>query len=184
MFVAHERSSTADAGRVHKLTRHERRSYTPHDFWRDFVPLLVIGLGAWVLLVGTPSEKDLRAVEKRDRDTQRATAYRLCTRNKVDRAFAHGRIRGISVRGEPSQVPGIPTLERRARIQLSRLLMRPGFLPILNCAPNLEGLGAAPMSIAEQERFLRAWSRRYLPPAEIGVCPHSAIGGAVQRDRC
>lgn len=184
MFVAHERSSTADAGRVRKLTHRERRSYTPHDFWRDFVPLLVIALGAWVLLVGTPSEKDLSRVEKRDRDTQRATAYRLCTRNKVDRAFAHGRIRGIAVRGEPSQVPGIPTLERRTRIQLSRLLMHPDFLPILDCTPNLKGLGAAPMSVKAQERYMRAWGMRNLPPAEIGVCPHSAIGGAVRRDRC
>lgn len=184
MFVARERSSTADAGRVRNLTRHERRRYTLHNFRRDFISLLVIAAGAWVLISGTPSEKDLRRVEKRDRDTQRATAYRLCTRNKVDRAFAHGRIRGIAVRGEPSQVPGIPTLERKTRIQLSRLLMHPDFLPILDCTPNLRGLGAAPMSVAAQERYMRAWGMRHLSPAEIGVCPHSAIGGAVQRDRC
>jgi hypothetical protein len=161
-----------------------KRRYGWRDVWRDLVPLLALLLVGFAYFSDTPTTSDLRRVEIRDRDTGRATAYRLCTRNKVDRAFAHGRIRGIAVRGEPSQVPGIPTLEHKARIRLSRLLMHAPFLPILDCNPNLRGFGAKPLPIPEQERFLRRWSQRQIPPAEIGVCPHSAIGDAIAPDRC
>jgi hypothetical protein len=187
MFVAHERSSTADAGRVHKLTRHERRSYTPHDFWRDFVPLLVIGLGAWVLLAGTPSEKDLRAVEIKDRNAQRATAYRLCTRNKDDRAYGHARERGLAIkRRDGTWIPAVPmsAAERRRRRDFSRELMDTPLLPILNCNPNTGGFGARPLSIAQQESYMDKWRKRGLAPVEYGVCPKSTIGGPIFPDRC
>lgn len=161
-----------------------RRRYGWRDVWRDLVPLIAIGFAAWGFLADTPTVSDLRKVEIKDRDTQRATAYRLCTRNKVDRSFAHGRLRGINVKGEPPAIPGPVQLERRERVRISRLLMQPAYLPILDCEPNLEGLGAKPMSIAAQERFMRRWSLKQTLPAERGVCPHSAIGVKVSADRC
>jgi hypothetical protein len=162
----------------------ERRRYTGRDIWRDLIPLVAIAFAAWGFLADTPSVSDLRRVEVKDRDTQRATAYRLCTRNKVDRAFAHGRLRGINVKGEPPRIPGPVQLEQKTRVRLSRLLMEPEYLPILDCRPNLVGLGAKPLSVLAQEKFIRRWSRKQTVPAERGVCPRSVIGGAVRADRC
>jgi hypothetical protein len=167
-----------------RISHVEQRRYTWRDVWRDLVPLLLLALLAYSYFADTPTTADLRRVEVKDRDTQRATAYRLCTRNKVDRAFAHGRLRGINVKGEPPRIPGPIQLERKARIKLSRLLMAPEYLPILDCAPNLQGLGAKPMSIGAQEKFMQRWSRKQTAPAERGVCPRSVIGGAVRADRC
>jgi hypothetical protein len=162
----------------------ERRRYGWRDVWRDIVPLLALLLFAFAYFVDTPTTADLRRVEVKDRDVQRATAFRLCTRNKVDRAFAHGRIRGIAVKGEPPLIPGAVQLSHTARIRLSRLLMQPAYLPILDCDPNLVGLGAKPLSIPAQEKFIRRWSMKQTRPVDRGVCPHSVIGGKITADRC
>lgn len=162
----------------------ERRRYSWRDLMQNTIMLLVLALLTYSYFSDTPTTADLRRVEVRDRDTQRATAFRLCTRNKVDRAFAHGRLRGIPIKGEPPAIPGPVQVKRSQRIRLSRLLMRPEFLPILDCEPNLEGLGAKPLSIAAQEKFLRRWSLKQVAPAERGVCPQSAFGAKVEADRC
>jgi hypothetical protein len=73
--------------------------------WRDAVPLALMALFVWAFLIGTPTQNDLKRVEKADRDTSRATAFRLCTRNKVDRAYAHARERGLVIAGLPHPPP-------------------------------------------------------------------------------
>lgn len=160
----------------------EKRRYGWRDVWRDLVPLVAIAFAMWGFLADTPTVSDLRRIEVRDRDTSRATAFRLCTRNKVDRAFAHGRMRSIPVKGEPAG--RLVRLDRETRIQLSRLLMAPEYLPILDCRPNLRGLGARPMSVAAQEKFMRRWSMKRTLPAERGVCPGAVIGDEIQPDHC
>lgn len=97
-------------------------------------------------------------VEAKDRDTSRGTAYRLCTRNRIDRAFAHSSIR----KRDP---------------EIDRQLMGPLYLPILNCEPNLTGHGATTMPVDEQLAFVKRWERGDLTAEERGVCPGSTFGG-------
>jgi hypothetical protein len=177
----------------------ERRRYSGRDIWRDAVPVALMALFVWAVLIGTPSQNDLKRVERIDRDTSRATAFRLCTRGKADRAYAHARERGIPIAGLPKPPPMKPP-ERRLRRMFSRLLMDPHLLPILDCAPNVEGHGARPLPIsappkgckaatavgrcATQEAFVRAWAARTLDGVNLGVCPSSIIGGRAEPDRC
>jgi hypothetical protein len=161
----------------------ERRRYGWRQFWRDVVPLLAMIGFVWAFLVGTPSESDLKRVERMDRDTARATAFRLCTRNKVDRAYAHARERGLVIAGLPHP-PRMNREERRFRRLFSELLMDSHLLPILDCEPNVVGHGARPMPVRDQERFMRAWARRTLPDVDLGVCPESTIPGPPNSRRC
>jgi hypothetical protein len=119
--------------------------------------------------------EDVKRVEKLDRDVQRATAYRLCSRNAADRAFAHASIRQLPVKGGPPPQQLSPD-ERESRRAVSRLLMDDSFLPILDCSPNLEGKGAKPLSIPKQEKYMHNWRLNRLTGAERGVCPDSTFG--------
>lgn len=161
----------------------ERRRYGWRDAWRDLVPLALMLMFAWLLLGGTPSESDLRRVEKMDRDTARATAFRLCTRNKVDRAYAHAVTRGLVIAGLPHP-PRMSSEQRRFRRLFSELLMSDHLLPILDCEPNVTGHGARPLPVPEQERFVRRWAHRTLQGVDLGICPESTIPGAPSSRRC
>jgi hypothetical protein len=89
----------------------ERRRYTRRDLWRDFVPVALMILFVWAILIGTPSQNDLKRVERTDRNTGRATAYRLCTRNKDDRAYAHTRERGLAIlKADGTWIPPTPMI--------------------------------------------------------------------------
>jgi hypothetical protein len=161
----------------------ERRRYSGRDIWRDAVPVALMALFVWAVLIGTPSQNDLKRVERTDRDTSRATAFRLCTRGKADRAYAHARERGIPIAGLPKPPPMKPA-ERRLRRMFSRLLMDPHLLPILDCDPNITGHGARPLTVAQQESYMRHWAARTLDGVDLGVCPSSIIGGRADPDRC
>jgi hypothetical protein len=161
----------------------DRRRYTWRDYWRDAVPLMLMALFVWAIVLGTPTQKDLQRVERADRDTARATAFRLCTRNRVDRAYAHARERGLVIAGLPHP-PRMSFAERRLRRMFSRLLMDPHLLPILDCEPNVMGHGARPLPVRDQERFVRQWARRVLPEVALGICPDSTIPGAPSSRRC
>lgn len=102
--------------------------------------------------------KAVADVEQIDRNAQRATSYRLCTRNKVDRAFAQNAVR-----------------LRRGRAAV-RALQTLNALPVLDCTPNIHGRGARPLPPAEQDAFVARWARRELSAADVGVCPDSRIG--------
>jgi hypothetical protein len=93
----------------------ERRRYTRRDVWRDFVPVALMLLFVWAIVIGTPSQNDLKRVERTDRNTGRATAYRLCTRNKDDRAYAHTRERGLAIlKADGTWIPAAPMSATRA----------------------------------------------------------------------
>lgn len=161
----------------------ERRRYRIRDLGRDIALLGVTLMFLWLLLGGTPSENDLKRVERTDRDTARATAFRLCTRNKVDRAYAHARERGLVIAGLPHP-PHMTSEERRFRRLFSELLMGDHLLPILDCEPNVTGHGARPLPVPEQERFVRRWAHRTLQGVDLGICPESTIPGAPSSRRC
>lgn len=164
-----------------------RRRYTVRDVWRDAVPLVLILLFAWVIVIGTPSQNDLKHVEAVDRNTGHATAFRLCTRNKIDRAYAHTRERGLAIRkADGTWIPATPMSpkERRRRRDISRALMDTARVPILDCDPNVTGLGAAPLPVSAQEDFMDKWRLGELAPVEYGVCPKSSFGLPVFPDRC
>lgn len=107
----------------------------------------------------------VRAVEKRDRDSSRATAFRLCSRNTVDRAFAHSRVASVNP-------------------QAARLLENPVFLPILDCKPNLRGISAKPLSPKAQRAFVRRWEEGKLTGPQRGICPNTRIGLPVTDTNC
>jgi hypothetical protein len=149
--------------------------------------LLIVNIGTSAVVWHTASKardnsREIGQLETTNVDSNRATAYRLCTRNKVDRAFAHARIRGY-------QIDGIP-LEHRTRAQqlaleqASTLLMASEYLPILNCTPNLKGKGAVPMPISEQIKFVKAWAEGKLTGVQVGVCPGSTIGRKATPNTC
>jgi hypothetical protein len=155
----------------------ERRRYGWHDAWQDFGPLFIA-----LVLTGV-----LWHLEVHDRNTQRTTAYRLCTRNKDDRAYAHARERGLAIKkSDGSWIPARPmtAAERRRARDISRMLMETPLLPILDCAPNARGLGAQPLPIADQESYMNRWRQRGLAPVEYGICPKSTFGAPVFPDRC
>jgi hypothetical protein len=165
----------------------ERRRYSRRDLWRDFVPVALMILFVWAILIGTPSQNDLKHVERVDRDTGRATAFRLCTRNKDDRAYAHTRERGLAIlKADGTWIPATPmsAKERRLRRAVSRALMATRLLPILDCDPNVEGLGAQPLPVSAQEDYVDKWRLGKLAPVEYGVCPRSSFGRPVFPDRC
>jgi hypothetical protein len=168
---------------VTSIDHPERRRYGRRDLWRDAVPIALMILFVWAIIIGTPTQNDLKRVERTDRDTSRATAFRLCTRNRVDRAYAHARERGLVIAGLPHP-PRMSFEERRLRRMFSRLLMDPHLLPILDCEPNVMGHGARPLPVRDQERFIRQWAHRTLPGVDLGVCPGSTIGGPANPDRC
>jgi hypothetical protein len=168
---------------VTSIDHPERRRYGRRDLWRDAVPIALMILFVWAIIIGTPTQNDLKRVERTDRDTSRATAFRLCTRNRVDRAYAHARERGLVIAGLPHP-PRMSFEERRLRRMFSRLLMDPHLLPILDCEPNVVGHGARPLPVRDQERFVRQWARRTLPEVALGICPDSTIPGAPSSRRC
>jgi hypothetical protein len=160
-----------------RISHVEQRRYGWRDAWRDLVPLFVVILLAFLL----------HDLEIRDRNAQRATAYRLCTRNKDDRAYAHARERGLAIKkSDGSWIPARPmtAAERRRARDNSRVLMETPLLPILDCAPNARGHGAKPLPLAKQESYMNRWRLRGLAPAEYGVCPGSMIGDTAPADRC
>jgi hypothetical protein len=165
----------------------ERRRYGWRDVWRDLVPLVAVLLFAYGYVADTPTVADLRRVEVKDRNTQRTTAFRLCTRNKDDRAYAHARERGLAIkRKDGTWIKAVPMTpkERMRRRDFSRALMDTPLLPVLDCDPNVSGLGAVPMPVARQEAYMNDWRKRGLAPVEYGVCPKSAFGRPVYPDRC
>lgn len=101
-------------------------------------------------------------VEARNRETNNATAFRLCSRNSIDRAFAQS----------------FATPEERRRYQ------GPHGIPILNCDPNLHGKGAKILSPGAQNEFVERWQRRRLSAVERGICPGSTIGGQGEATNC
>lgn len=134
---------------------------------------IIVGLFGFTLILmsvafffGAALLKELAAIEKVDRNSARATAFRLCTRNSVDRAFAHSRV------------------GRSEGMRELRKLEAPDGLPILNCAPNLLGRGAAPLSPLQQRDFVRRWEQHKLMPAELGICPDSRLGEQTKVNEC
>jgi hypothetical protein len=111
-------------------------------------------VGASLLADVNTAVKRIEQVEADNQRVDRATAYRLCSRNAVDRAFA--------------QSFATPD-ERRA-------LQGPHRLPILDCSPNLEGKGAKPLAPSLQDEFVKRWKSRSLTPEERGICPGSTFG--------
>lgn len=117
--------------------------------------------------VALATNRKLARVEANDRRRTFSTAFRLCTRGKVDRAFAHSR---VALRGGP---PGF-----------SRFLEGIRGLPILNCAPNLRGLSASPLSPRAQRAFTRRWAAGRVTGAQAGICPDSRIGVIPDPSHC
>ena len=144
-------------------------------FWVLGVLLAALTVSGGTAGLALHNTGELASVERRDRDTNRNTAYRLCSRNKADRAYAHARERGIAIKGLPAPRPMSAT-ERRIRVRVSRALMHTPLLSILDCKPNLTGHGARPLPIADQEAYMRAWAAGELSNEEIGVCPDSRVG--------
>jgi hypothetical protein len=101
-------------------------------------------------------------VERADRDQNRVTAYRLCSRNTVDRAFAHSRVRMSAGRA------AVAELEKTTS------------LPILDCKPNLRGRGAKVLLPREQRVFVRRWEQGKLSAEERGICPRAVFGGSTK----
>lgn len=155
-------------------TGDERRRQGTAKDRRDTERWLIFGLFLFNLIfmcvaifVGARVLGEVSRVEKNDRASQRATAFRLCSRNAVDRAFAHSRVR------------------RAAGLWALRPLEQKGGIPILNCAPNLDGQGASPLSVHAQRDFVRRWERHELADSELGICPRSRIGeGADKANKC
>lgn len=124
----------------------------------------------------------IEAIEAKNVETNRATAFRLCTRDMVQRATLHAFIRGLEFEGTP-RPPQTPR-DRAFRRRYSRALMDPAFLPILDCVPNLRGRGAQPVSLAEQERFMYSLVDRRLSDVDRGICPSSRIGEKQSNNQC
>ena len=101
-------------------------------------------------------------IEERNRQTNNATAFRLCSRNSIDRAFAQS----------------FADRQERKRLQ------GPHGIPILDCDPNLHGQGAKVLPPGAQDAFVERWQRRRLSPIERGICPESRIGGRGEATNC
>ena len=134
--------------------------------------LMVVAVSVAASVLGSFSETvdrvqrgvdEIREVEKTSQDASRATAFRLCSRNAVDRAFAQ------------SFTP--PGPERR------KLQSKHG-IPILDCEPNLRGLGAQVLSHRDQDVFVRRWVTRNLSDVERGICPGSRFDDKQSSYRC
>jgi hypothetical protein len=148
--------------------------------WDTVIMLLIVlasmGTVAYVVdHVETDTDAELLRIEEANEASNRATAYRLCSRNSVDRSYAHARERGLSIKGLPKPRP-MSADERQARRRASRALMSVGLLPILDCRPNLRGRGARWQPIATQERVMHEWRTGQLSNEELGICPESVIG--------
>ena len=180
-----------------------KRKGTVKDRAPDPLEWLVLGLIAFMLVLmivavsvaasvlGSFSEtvakveeglRKIERVEEENRDTNRATAFRLCTRDMVQRATLHAFIRGANFKGTPVPPQGVE--QRAFRLRYSRALMDPAFLPILTCEPNLDGHGARPISLHQQERFMRDLVRRRLSDVERGICPGSRFDETQSQFRC
>jgi hypothetical protein len=175
--------------------RRERRRYTWRDAYRDLVPLAALIIAA--VAVGganraastadraTTTAQDRAAdavarsrqlvgvvarVERRDAAGQRATAFRLCSRNAIDRAFAQS---SVAQRAAGGRGPAV--LSRPAAVRAMAAMQDPYVLPVLDCSPNLRGRGAVPYSRAAGRRFVLRYVRRELSAPERGICPGSSI---------
>lgn len=124
--------------------------------------IVAVAVGASLLRDVNNAVERIERVEAKNNRATRATAFRLCSRNAVDRAFAQSFSEGR---------------ERRA-------LQDPHVLPILDCRPNLEGRGAEPLSPAAQDEFVRRWQQRKLSDVERGICPGSVIGEEQRPESC
>jgi hypothetical protein len=155
------------------MTAHRRRRGDGllRSLWQNLVPLLALALAAYSV-IGAEGNSDyarkvardaadrVARVERADRDAQRLTAFRLCSRNRADRAFAHW-----------ATTAGRPASEAR---RIRRMWLEPlNRIPILGCEPNLRGRGARPLTPREQRRFVRRWTRGEVTLRELGVCPNS-----------
>lgn len=183
----------SDCRESREASSHASQRRRTHEDWRTWVlavlllSLSVTGFGscraADAARDANRAVEDVAGVERQDRDTNRATAFRLCSRNKIDRAYAHARERGIPIEGLPAPRP-MSRAERRLRVSISRSLMQTPSLVILDCEPNLMGHGARPLPIAEQERFMRRWAAHKLTDEELGICPASRLEGEHPAGRC
>ena len=175
-------------------TEPRKRKGTKHDRRPDPFEWLVLGLIAFCLVLmvvavsvaasvlGGFSEtvktvedsvEKIEEIERENSDTNRATAFRLCTRDMVQRATLHAFIRGMEFEGTPK--PPQEPQQKAFRLKYSRALMDPAYLPILDCDPNLQGHGARPISLADQERFVRDLTTRRLTDVQRGICPGSNL---------
>lgn len=136
------------------------------DRWlRGLILFLVTVAGAAVILALIGLYRIDRN-ETRDRDTARATAYRLCSRNAIDRAFAHTEVK------------------RRAGQKVMLMLQDVHELAILNCKPNLYGYAAVPMKMPQYLSFIHRYERHQLTLEELGICPKTPIGSKLVPGRC
>ena len=184
-------------------TEPRKRKGTKKDRQADPFEWLVLGLIAFclVLMVVAVSvaasvlggfsetvdrvERGLDKIERIEDENirvNRATAFRLCTRDMVQRATLHAFIRGVEFEGTPKP-PQTPR-DRAFRLRYSRALMDPAFLPILDCDPNLQGQGARPISLPEQERFVRDLVTRRLSDVERGICPGTSFSEQQSKYKC
>lgn len=144
------------------------------DRWLAGLVAFLIALVSVACFVGWSAIQDVAEVEKQDRETNRATAYRLCSRNAVDRAFAHSSVRRNLTRTQGKAAADAAIAE----------LQRVEVLPILDCEPNLEGRGAAPMTPTQQTEFVGRYERGELTPEERGICPGSRLENETEPGRC
>lgn len=150
-------------------------------FWYKWVPPLsllvgtVIALGGVLFAASDARQANNRAdklvkriamIEVRDRVTAYRTAFRLCARERADRAFAHSSI--------------LQSMERQhislKQIELEQRKLEDSHgIPILNCDPNLKGFSASEWAPAQQRKFVKRWELHQLPLEELGVCPGQRI---------
>jgi hypothetical protein len=126
--------------------------------WRRLLPAVTVIIAALALYVVI---QRLEQVERRDRDTARRASYRLCARNRADRAFAHASV--------------TRRLSGPAQARALRALEDPEGIPILDCGANLRGGGARLMAPAAQRAFVEKWIRGELTLPELGICPESTV---------
>jgi hypothetical protein len=155
-----------------KMPGHEK----PHRRWDDrwwiklspwLAAVVALLMAAWALWgAETKTDRQILRVEQQNEINNRTTAYRLCNRNMVDRAFAHSRIKAGG--GQEA----LPPLERIDGI------------PILNCQPNLSGRGASKLNTKAQRDYVDRWERGQLTREELGICPQSVFGDLAAATDC
>lgn len=146
-------------------TIHDRRqpSWVP---WAASLFTAIAILTAVATIIAFENARELGKVEKRDRATSRTTAFRLCSRDNVDRAREH------------------LTTRRREGAAAEAELERPDGNPILDCSPNLNGTGAIPWPPGVQRDFVDRYRDHRLTPSERGVCPGTVLGNPDDALKC
>jgi hypothetical protein len=146
-----------------KLTPRADRSV---DRWLGGLILFLVVVSTVAILLSLVGLHWINQNETRDRDTARATAYRLCSRNAIDRAFAHKEVK------------------RRAGVKVMLMLQDVKELAILNCRPNLYGFAAVPMKMPQYLNFMYRYEHHQLTSEELGICPKTPIGAKLVPGRC